>query len=93
LKSSRKVFPIPSVTKPRFKRITKENLPDLEERAKSLGISLKKAEELINVPTFICPEPKPGERRIAPKDRRLTSPREGDHGGEEGQSLVRDDEP
>jgi hypothetical protein len=72
------------VTKARKKQITKENLPDLEWMAKSLGISLAKAEELINVPTFTCPEPKPGKRRIHAKDRRLARPRKGDHGGKEG---------
>ena len=38
----------------RGKKLTKENLPDLEERAKSLGISLDKALELINVKQFIA---------------------------------------
>lgn len=36
------------------KNLTKENLPDLEERAKSLGLSLEKAIELINVEQFIA---------------------------------------
>ena len=36
------------------KKLTKENLPDLEERAKSLGLSLEKAIELINVEQFIA---------------------------------------
>lgn len=36
----------------RVKRLTKDNLPDLEERAKALGISLEKALELINVEQF-----------------------------------------
>lgn len=31
-----------------MKRIKPENLPDLEERAKALGISLEKAVELVN---------------------------------------------
>ena len=38
----------------RGKKLTKDNLPDLEERAKSLGISLEKALELINVKQFIA---------------------------------------
>ena len=36
------------------KRLTKENLPELEERAKSLGITLEKALELINVEQFFA---------------------------------------
>lgn len=36
----------------RVKRLTKDNLPELEERAKALGISLEKALELINVEQF-----------------------------------------
>lgn len=36
----------------RVKRLTQDNLPDLEERAKALGISLEKALELINVEQF-----------------------------------------
>lgn len=65
----------------RGKKLTKDNLPDLEERAKSLGISLEKALELINVKQFIAdnngntppinkvgrPKRKKGERTSRPR--------------------------
>jgi hypothetical protein len=73
----------------RKKKITRANLPDLEDRAKALGISIEKAEELINVPTFIFRKPKPGESDKKETDG-STSPRGGDICGEEGETFFRD---
>jgi len=56
----------------RGKKLTKENLPDLEERAKSLGITLEKALELINVKQFIADNNgnKPATRKVGRPKRK-----------------------
>jgi hypothetical protein len=74
----------------RVKKLTQDNLPDLEERAKALGISLEKALELINVEQFTATNNgyKPATNQVGrPKRKkgqrtRRTGP--SDRGGKEG---------
>ena len=74
----------------RVKGLTKENLPDLEERAKALGISLDKAIELVNVKQFTATNngKKPAKNQVGrPKRKKSKRPgrtRPSDRGGKEG---------
>ena len=74
----------------RLKGLTRENLPDLEERAKSLGISLEKAVELVNVQQFTATNNgyKPATNQVGrpktKKSKRTIRPRSGDRGGKKG---------
>lgn len=74
----------------RLKGLTKDNLPDLEERAKSLGISLEKAVELVNVEQFTATNNgyKPATNQVGrPKRKKSKRPgrtRPGDRGGKKG---------
>jgi hypothetical protein len=74
----------------RVKKLTQDNLPDLEERAKALGISLEKALELINVEQFTATNNgyKPATNQVGrpktKKSERTIRPRSGDRGGKKG---------
>lgn len=74
----------------RVKKLTQDNLPDLEERAKSLGISLNKALELINVEQFTAtnngykPATKEVGRPKRKKSKRPSRTRSSDRCGEKG---------